>query len=75
MLAMAPPGAQAADLVVWWDEGYLAEEGEAVREIVAAFEQESGKQVPLVRASAAFSPRTSPPSRRSTRRSPGSSRS
>ena len=45
---MAPLGAQAADLVVWWEEGQAAEEDEAVREIVAAFEQESGKQVELV---------------------------
>ena len=48
MLAMAPLGAQAADLVVWWEEGYYAEEDEAVREIIAAFEQETGKQVELV---------------------------
>jgi multiple sugar transport system substrate-binding protein len=47
-LVMAPLGVQAADLVVWWDEGYYAEEHEAVREIVAAFEQASGKQVELV---------------------------
>jgi multiple sugar transport system substrate-binding protein len=47
-LMMAPLGARAADLVVWWDEGYYAEESEAVREIVAAFEQETGKQVELV---------------------------
>jgi multiple sugar transport system substrate-binding protein len=47
-LAMAPPGAQAADLVVWWDEGYYPEEREAVEETVAAFEQETGKQVELV---------------------------
>jgi ABC-type glycerol-3-phosphate transport system substrate-binding protein len=47
-LAMAPLGARAADLVVWWDEGYYAEEREAVEEIVAAFEQETGKQVELV---------------------------
>ena len=26
MLAMAPLGVEAADLVVWWDEGYYAEE-------------------------------------------------
>ena len=47
-LVLAPLGAQAADLVVWWDEGYYAEEDEAVREIIAAFEQETGKQVELV---------------------------
>jgi multiple sugar transport system substrate-binding protein len=47
-LAMAPLGAKAADLVVWWEEGQAAEEDEAVREIIAAFEQGSGKQVELV---------------------------
>jgi hypothetical protein len=31
-------GARAADLVVWWDEGYY-EEHERVREIIAALEQ------------------------------------
>ena len=40
-LILAPLGAQAADLVVWWDQGYYPEEDEAVREIIAAFEQES----------------------------------
>jgi multiple sugar transport system substrate-binding protein len=44
----APLGAQAADLVVWWDEGYYAEESEAIAEVIAAFEQGSGKQVELV---------------------------
>ena len=48
ILTMAPLGARAADLVVWWEEGQYAEEDEAVREIVAAFEQETGKQVELV---------------------------
>jgi ABC-type glycerol-3-phosphate transport system substrate-binding protein len=38
-LATAPLGAHAADLVVWWDEGYSAEEDEAVKEIIAAFGQ------------------------------------
>jgi multiple sugar transport system substrate-binding protein len=47
VLAMAPLGAEAADLVVWWDEGYYAEEDEAVQEIIGAFEQETGKQVEL----------------------------
>ena len=46
--SLAPLGAQAADLVVWWEKGYYAEEDEAVREIIAAFEQETGKQVELV---------------------------
>ena len=48
LLMLAPLGAQAADLVVWWEQGYYAQEDEAVREIIAAFEQESGKQVELV---------------------------
>ena len=45
---MAPLGVKAADLVVWWEEGQAAEEDEAVRETIAAFEQETGKQVELV---------------------------
>jgi multiple sugar transport system substrate-binding protein len=48
VLSLAPLGTRAADLVVWWEEGQTAEEDAAVREIVAAFEQNSGKQVELV---------------------------
>lgn len=44
-LIMAPLGANAADLVVWWEKGFYTEENEAVAEIIAAFEQGSGKQV------------------------------
>jgi ABC-type glycerol-3-phosphate transport system substrate-binding protein len=47
-LVLAPVGAKAADLVVWWDEGFYPQEDKAVKEIIAAFEQESGKQVELV---------------------------
>ena len=47
-LIMSPLTAQAADLIVWWDEGYYAQEHEAVEEIVAAFGQDTGKQVELV---------------------------
>jgi multiple sugar transport system substrate-binding protein len=47
-LMLASVGARGADLVVWWDEGYYLEEQDAVREIIAAFEQGSGKQVELV---------------------------
>jgi multiple sugar transport system substrate-binding protein len=47
-LAMAPLGAQGADLVVWWDKGFYPEEDAAVAEIIAAFEQKTGKQVELV---------------------------
>jgi len=46
-LLMAPLDAKAADLVVWWEEGYYAQEDEAVREIIAAFEQKTGNQVDL----------------------------
>jgi multiple sugar transport system substrate-binding protein len=51
MLAIAPLGARAADLVVWWYKGFYEQEDQAVREIIAAFEQESGKQVELVQPS------------------------
>jgi multiple sugar transport system substrate-binding protein len=48
-LTMAPLlGARGADLVVWWEKGSYAQEDEAVAEIIAAFEQDSGKQVELV---------------------------
>ena len=46
-LLMAPPVARGADLVVWWEQGVNSEEDAAVREIVAAFEQKTGKQVEL----------------------------
>jgi multiple sugar transport system substrate-binding protein len=47
-LLLAPLGARAADLVIWWDEPAYAEEDEALREIVAAFKQGTGKEVELV---------------------------
>jgi ABC-type glycerol-3-phosphate transport system substrate-binding protein len=46
-LLMAQVGAKAADLVVWWEKGYDDRENEAVREIIATFEQDTGKQVEL----------------------------
>jgi multiple sugar transport system substrate-binding protein len=46
-LIMAPLHAQGADLVVWWEKGYYAQEDEALIEIVAAFEKKTGKQVEL----------------------------
>jgi multiple sugar transport system substrate-binding protein len=46
-LAMAPFGAKSADLVVWWEKGFYPQEDEALAEIVAAFEQDTGKQVEL----------------------------
>ena len=48
VLVLAPLGAKGADLVVWWKQGFYPQADEAVREIVAAFEQETGKQVELV---------------------------
>jgi multiple sugar transport system substrate-binding protein len=47
-LIMAPLGARAADLVVWWEDDFHAREDAAVAEIITAFEQETGKQVELV---------------------------
>src|SRR4029453_3840004 len=47
-LVLAPLGAKAADLVVWWEKGFYPQEDEAVREIIAAFEQKTGKQIELV---------------------------
>jgi ABC-type glycerol-3-phosphate transport system substrate-binding protein len=55
-LILAPPGARAADLVVWWEEGFYPQEDEAVAEIVAAFGQETGKQVELTHYSNAELP-------------------
>jgi multiple sugar transport system substrate-binding protein len=46
-LVLAPLGARGADLVVWWGEGFYPQENEAIREIVAAFEQTSGRKVEL----------------------------
>ena len=46
-ITLAPLGAKAADLVIWWEKGYYAEEDAAVRETIAAFEQGSGKQLEL----------------------------
>ena len=67
LIVMAPLGAQAADLVVWWEKGFYAQEDEAVAEIIAAFEQETGKQVELV-----YSRRTSFRTRSWRRSRPGS---
>jgi ABC-type glycerol-3-phosphate transport system substrate-binding protein len=47
-LMLAPLGARAADLVVWWDKGFYPRADEAVREIVAEFKQQTGKRVELV---------------------------
>jgi multiple sugar transport system substrate-binding protein len=47
-LLLAPLGARAADLVVWWEQGFYPQEDEALREIVAAFEHQTGKRVELL---------------------------
>jgi multiple sugar transport system substrate-binding protein len=47
-LILAPLGARAADLVIWWGRGFSPQENEALQEVVAAFEQRSGKQVEIV---------------------------
>ena len=46
-LVLAPLGARAADLVVWWEKAYSPEEDQAVEELAAAFEHETGKDVEL----------------------------
>jgi multiple sugar transport system substrate-binding protein len=47
-LLLAPLGVRAADLVIWWDKPFYAQEDDALREVIAAFEQKNGKQVELV---------------------------
>jgi multiple sugar transport system substrate-binding protein len=46
-LALTPLSTLAADLVVWWEKGFYPQEDEAVAEIVAAFQQDTGKAVEL----------------------------
>jgi multiple sugar transport system substrate-binding protein len=48
-IALAPLGAQAADLVVWWDKAYYPQEDVALAALVRDFEQKSGVKVELVR--------------------------
>jgi multiple sugar transport system substrate-binding protein len=48
VLVMAPLGAKAADLVVWWDKGVYPEQDAALAELISAFEQDTGKDVELV---------------------------
>jgi multiple sugar transport system substrate-binding protein len=47
-LILAPVGALAADLVVWWEKGFNPEEDAAIVEVIGAFEQKTGQQVELV---------------------------
>jgi multiple sugar transport system substrate-binding protein len=46
-LIMTSLGARGADLVVWWEKGWYPQEDAGLREIIAAFEQETDKQVEL----------------------------
>jgi multiple sugar transport system substrate-binding protein len=47
LVALICHSATAADLVIWWNKGFYEQEDDAIREIVAAFEQETGKKVEL----------------------------
>jgi multiple sugar transport system substrate-binding protein len=47
-LLLTPLGASAADLAIWWQKGFYAQEDEGLRATVAAFEQKTGRQVELV---------------------------
>jgi multiple sugar transport system substrate-binding protein len=47
-IAITPLGARAADLVVWWEKGFYPRADEAIRETVAAFEQDTGNEVEFV---------------------------
>ena len=46
---MLPLNAQAADLVVWWDEAYYPEEDKALAELARTFEAKTGLMMELVR--------------------------
>ena len=48
VLMLVPLGVRAADLVVWWEQGFYPEEDQAARELVAAFEAETGTKVELI---------------------------
>jgi multiple sugar transport system substrate-binding protein len=47
-LVIGPVSARAADLVVWWEKGFYAQEDKAVADVIAAFEQDTGKKIELV---------------------------
>ena len=44
VLVLAPCGARAADLVVWWQKGAYPQEDEALTEIVTAFERKQASR-------------------------------
>jgi ABC-type glycerol-3-phosphate transport system substrate-binding protein len=47
-LVIGPLDTRAADLTVWWDKGFTAQEAEGAAEVVEAFEQDSGSRVDLI---------------------------
>jgi multiple sugar transport system substrate-binding protein len=56
VIAVMPLGAEAADLVVSWQEAYYPQEDEALAEVVSTFEKETGKQVEVTRLPLAEQP-------------------
>src|SRR5690242_421084 len=48
-LVLAPLGARAAELVVWWDKAFHPEEDQALAELTQAFETKTGLKIELVR--------------------------
>jgi hypothetical protein len=49
-LASAARG-RAAELTVWWDKGFYAQEDEAIAEVIAVFERKTGKRAKLAQLS------------------------
>ena len=48
-LVLAPSGARAADLVVWWDKAFYPEQDQALAELTRAFEAKTGLKIEFVR--------------------------
>jgi multiple sugar transport system substrate-binding protein len=46
-LMLTSSSVSAADLVVWWEKGFNPEEDQAIRDIIAAFENKTGRHVDL----------------------------
>jgi multiple sugar transport system substrate-binding protein len=47
-LMLAPLSARAADLVIWWEGGLSTQDEQVLGEVVASFEQKTGKDVELI---------------------------
>ena len=56
-LVLAPLGARAADLVVWWEDEFAPGENDAVREMIAAFEKKTDHRILAHLGSADFASR------------------